>query len=195
MREIAILTFVTLDGVMQGPGDPQEDPSDGFTAGGWAKPYWSEVIAQVATEAMAEPYDPLFGRKTYDMFAANFPNADNSNPAAKRLNNGHKFVATRSRTLDLPWKEATAITGDIAAEVARLKTQEGPLLQIHGSRQLIQTLLANNLIDEFRLWAFPVVLGSGKRLFDTGGIPTNLQLVKTATTANGVVMTIYRPKA
>ena len=192
MRKLAILNFITLDGVMQGPGGPQEDTSDGFTRGGWAQPFWGEVMALVVAEAMAEPYDPLFGRKTYDMFAANFPTMDNSNPAAKRLNEGHKFVVTRLPSLNRPWQEASPITGDIAAEILRLKAQEGPLLQVHGSGELIQTLLANGLVDEYRLWTFPVVLGSGKRLFGSGGMPEELELVKSATTPGGVVMSKYR---
>ena len=192
MRDIAILTFMTVDGVMQGPTSPEEDPSDGFTQGGWAAKYWDEVMQQVMAEAMAEPYDLLFGRKTYDMFAAHFPNADDDNPVAKKLNNATKFVATKSTKNNFEWQNTTPIRGDVITEVSRLKAQDGPLLQIHGSCGLIQTLLAHNLIDEFRLWTFPVVLGSGKRLFGQGTVPADLKLVKTSNTANGVIMGIYR---
>lgn len=162
MRDLAILTFLTLDGVMQAPRFPEEDPSDGFTHGGWAVNCWDEVMEQVRREATAAPYDILFGRKTYESFAAHWPHVGDDNPDAKKMNNATKFVAT-STLSKLEWKNAKPITGDIAAEVARLKDQDGLLLQVHGSWQLVQTLLAHELIDEFRLWTFPVVVGSGKR--------------------------------
>jgi dihydrofolate reductase len=190
MRNLAVLTFLTLDGVMQAPGQPEEDPSGGFIHGGWATNYWEEVMAQVEEEAMAQPFDLLFGRKTYESFSAYWPNVDNSAHADK-LNNATKYVAT-STLSELEWKNSTPITADIAAEVSRLKEQDGPLLQVHGSWQLIQTLLSHNLIDEFRLWTFPVVVGPGKRLFDQGSVPMDLTLVKTKSTSNGVVMGIYR---
>jgi len=161
MRNLAILTFLTLDGVMQAPGSPEEDTSGGFMHGGWAVNYWDEVMVQVMEEAMAAPYDLLLGRKTYESFAAYWPNAGD-NPVANKLNNATKYVAT-STLGKLEWKNSMPITGDIAAEVSRLKDQDGPLLQVHGSCQLIQTLLAHELIDEFRLWIFPIVVGPGKR--------------------------------
>ncbi len=190
MRDLAVLTFLTLDGVMQAPAQPEEDTSGGFKHGGWAVNYWGEVMAQVNEEAMAAPFDLLFGRKTYESFAAHWPNVSND-PHADKLNNATKYVAT-STLSKLEWKNSTPITGDIAAEVSRLKEQDGPLLQVHGSSQLIQTLLSHNLIDEFRLWTFPLVVGPGKRLFDQGSVPTDLTLVKTKSTSNGVVMSIYR---
>ena len=161
MRNLAILTFLTLDGVMQAPGSPEEDTSGGFMHGGWAVNYWDEVMVQVMEEAMAAPYDLLLGRKTYESFAAYWPNAGD-NPVANKLNNATKYVVT-STLSKLEWKNSIRITGDIAAEVSRLKDQDGPLLQVHGSCQLIQTLLAHELIDEFRLWIFPIVVGPGKR--------------------------------
>lgn len=190
MRDLAVLTFMTLDGVMQAPAHAEEDPSGGFAQGGWAASYWGEVMAQVMDEAMAAPYDLLLGRKTYESFAGHWPHVDND-PHADILNNATKYVAT-STLQDLAWKNAVPISGDIAAEVSRLKDQDGPLLQIHGSWQLIQTLLAHQLIDEFRLWTFPLVVGSGKRLFGQQTAPTDLALVKTKSTANGAVMSIYR---
>ncbi len=190
MRNLAVLTFLTLDGVMQAPGQSEEDPSDGFIHGGWSVNYWDEVMAQVMEEAMATPYDLLLGRKTYEIFAAYWPDAGNG-PHANILNNATKFVAT-STLSKLEWKNSVRITGDIAAEVSRLKDQDGPLLQVHGSWQLIQTLLSHELIDEFRLWTFPLVVGPGKRLFGRDTIPTDLTLAKTKTTSNGVVMSIYR---
>ncbi len=190
MRDLAILTFLTLDGVMQAPGGPEEDPSGGFMHGGWARNCWDDVMEQVMGEAMAAPYDLLLGRKTYEGFAAHWPDAGND-PAANTLNNATKFVAT-STLSKLEWKNSVRITGDIAAEVSRLKDQDGPLLQVHGSWQLIQTLLSHGLIDEFRLWIFPVVVGSGKRLFGQGTVPTGLTLIKTDTCSTGAMMSIYR---
>ncbi|MBT8470068.1 MAG: dihydrofolate reductase family protein [Deltaproteobacteria bacterium] len=192
MRDLAILIFVTLDGVMQGPSSPEEDPSGGFTQGGWAAPYWNEVMQQVEAEAMSVPYDLLLGRTTYDLFASSFENADESNLAAHRLNRAHKFVATSSATRPLEWRSATRVTGDVATEVAGLKARDGLLLQVHGSWQLIQTLLEHDLVDELRLWTFPVVLGGGKRLFAQGSTPADFKLLRTGCTPNGVTMGIYR---
>ncbi|MDH3742199.1 MAG: dihydrofolate reductase family protein [Hyphomicrobiales bacterium] len=191
MRELAILTFVTLDGVMQAPGSPDEDRSGGFDRGGWAGPYWQEVMDQVQREAMATPYDILFGRKTYELFAAYWPAAGKDGPVGKMMNDATKYVATN--TLSEPgWNNARIISGDIPGQIAALKQQDGPLLQVHGSWQLIQTLLAHGLVDEFRLWTFPVIVGAGKRLFDEGAVPTGLTLVKTEPCSNGAVMNIYR---
>lgn len=147
-------------------------------------------MAQVNEEAMAAPFDLLFGRKTYESFAGYWPNVSN-NQHADKLNNATKYVAT-STLSKLEWKNSIPITGDIAAEVSRLKDQDGALLQVHGSWQLIQTLLTHELIDEFRLWTFPLVVGAGKRLFGEGAVPSYLTLVKTKSTSNGVVMSIYR---
>lgn len=147
-------------------------------------------MEQVGIEAMSQPYDLLLGRKTYEAFAAHWANAEES-PPANMLNNATKYVVTK--TLDnLDWQHSIPITGDIAVEVAKLKEQDGHLLQVHGSWQLNQLLLANDLVDEFRLWTFPVTVGSGKRLFADGVAPNNLKLVKTEITSNGVVMGIYR---
>lgn len=183
MRKLAVLEFITLDGVMQAPKMPEEDRSGGFDQGGWADPYWDQVMALVGKEAMAEPYDVLFGRNTYDMFAAH---AGDTHP----MNSFTKYVAT-SRPETLPWVNSTAITGDIPTEVARLKRAEGPLLQVHGSCALVQTLLAHDLVDELRLWTFPVVAGGGKRLFGDGAVPAQFSLIKTDHTDNGVVMALY----
>ena len=191
MRELAILTFQTLDGVMQSPASPEEDPSGGFTHGGWAVDCWDDVMKQVLQEAMAEPYDLLLGRKTYELFAPNWSKAPANNPVAMKLNSATKYVVTS--TLDtLEWNNSVTITGDIATEVADLKKQDGVLLQVHGSWQLIQTLLAYDLIDEYRIWTFPVIIGSGKRLFEAGAAPKNLKLVKSDTCPTGATMNIYR---
>ncbi len=188
MRKLAILTFVTLDGVMQAPGHPEEDTSGGFSHGGWSAQYWDEVMEQVLREAMAEPYDLLLGRRTYESFAAYWPQADD--PVARTLNGATKYVAT-SASDELEWENSQKLTGDIAVEVAKLKTQGSRLLQVHGSWKLIQTLLPAELIDEFRLWTFPVAVGSGKRLFGEGTVLTDFKLKKTGSTANGVTMSIY----
>ena len=192
MRELAILSFVTLDGVMQSPTSPEDDPSGGFRGGGWGAPYWAEVMPQVYVEAMSEPYDLLFGRKTYDVFASHWPNVGAEDPVAARLNGGRKYVVTRSAEHPLPWGPSTRIGGDAVNEIGRLKAGDGPLIQVHGSAEMIQTLLAHHLIDEFRLWTFPVVVGEGKRLFADGVAPGNLSLVRTGSTGNGVVMAVYR---
>lgn len=182
MRDIAALTFITLDGVMQAVRLPEEDTSGDFTAGGWAADYWDPVMEQVQREALAEPYDMLLGRKTYELFSSH----QNSS-----MNNGHVYVVSSGLT-DLKWKNTTLLSGDVVSEVSKLKHQDGPLLQIHGSWQLIQTLLSAGLVDEFRLWTFPVIVGSGKRLFDGDFGTENLKLLKTVPTGNGPVMTRYR---
>lgn len=191
MRDLAILTFLTLDGVMQAPRLADEDPSDGFKHGGWAVDCWGEVMEQVRRHATAVPYDLLLGRKTYELFAAHWPGVHEDNPEAEKMNRATKFVAT-STLGRLEWSNSKRITGDIAAEVSRLKDQDGPLLQVHGSWQLVQTLLSHGLVDEFRLWTFPVVVGSGKRLFGEGTAPTGLTLIKTDSCPSGAVMNIYR---
>lgn len=191
MRQLALLTFVTLDGVMQAPSVAEEDTSGGFEHGGWARPCWDDVMAHVAREAMAEPYDLLLGRTTYELFASSFADAPEDNPIASKLNIANKYVVT-STLGKLDWNNSHRIVGDIPAEVANLKAQDGPLLQVHGSWQLIQTLLANELVDEIRLWTFPVAVGSGKRLFGDGTMPAAFALVKTAPCPSGAVMTTYR---
>ena len=190
MREIAALTFVTLDGVMQAPSLPEEDRSGGFEQGGWAAPYWEAVMDQVQRVAMAEPYDMLFGRKTYDLFAGHWPE-QTEDPAARVMNEARKYVVT-SQGADLTWSNSKAISGDLFKEISQLKTQDGPLLQIHGSWELIQSLLALDLIDEFRTWTFPVIAGAGKRLFEAGTPPRSLQLKMSEASAHGPVMSIYR---
>ncbi|MBL4685579.1 MAG: dihydrofolate reductase family protein [Nannocystaceae bacterium] len=185
MRELAILTFLTLDGVMQAPTSPDEDRSGGFNGGGWAAPHWDVVMAQVQQRAMSVPYDLLLGRTTYEQFAA-------SHRTSSMMNEATKFVAT-SGSKPLTWDNSVRITGNVAEEVARLKTQAGPLLQVHGSWRLIQTLLAHQLVDEFRLWTFPVIAGpGGKRLFGPDISPTNLTLVDSGVGSSGVTMGIYR---
>lgn len=190
MRELAILVFVTLDGVMQAPGSVDEDRSGSFDRGGWAAPYWEGVMPHVERTAMAHPYDIVFGRKTYDLFAGHWPEAPKSH-ASERLNEARKYVAT-STPLSMHWQNSEAITGDLVEEIEELKSQQGPLLQVHGSAMLIQSLLVHGLIDEFRLWTFPVLVGAGKRLFAGSHLPLGLRLVATEGLANGVVSQVYR---
>jgi len=190
MRKLAILTFQTLDGVMQAPSNPAEDLSGDFTQGGWANECWDEVMEQVGCEAMAEPYDLLLGRVTYEIFESGFSNAGIDNLIATKLTNARKYVATSSLK-ELKWKNSERISGDVATEVSRLKGEDGPLIQVHGSWQLIQTLLANKLIDEFRLWTFPVVVGNGKRLFADGAVPANMKLMKYEVCPSGAFMNIW----
>ncbi|MEM8701207.1 MAG: dihydrofolate reductase family protein [Pseudomonadota bacterium] len=190
MRDIAALTFVTLDGVMQAPSMPDEDRSGSFDRGGWAAPYWEGVMEQVQTEAMAEPYDMLFGAKTFDLFAGHWPDVED-NPVGGMMNAARKYVVTSSQQ-PLAWTNAQPVSGDLAKAISALKSSEGPLLQVHGSWQLLQFLISHDLVDEFRLWTFPVVAGSGKRLFEPGSVRQDLKLTKTAACSNGAIMSIYR---
>jgi dihydrofolate reductase len=186
-----VTTFLTLDGVMQAPGGPGEDDSGGFTFGGWSVNYWDERMREFMTKTMSVPFDLLLGRSTYDIFVTYWPDAP-AEAGSKPLNDATKFVASRGRpTLD--WKESVLIEGDAAEGVAALKQTDGPELQVHGSGNLIQTLMANDLVDEYRLWVFPVVLGSGKRLFADGAIPSGLKLVDNTVSTTGVVIGTYEP--
>ncbi|WP_299737561.1 dihydrofolate reductase family protein [uncultured Roseobacter sp.] len=190
MRELAVLSFVTLDGVMQAPSAPEEDTSGGFAHGGWAAPYWEEAMPEVERTAMSAPYDILFGRKTYDIFASHWPTAPKSD-VAEILNSARKHVATSSPDA-LSWENSETLTGDIVEGVRNLKADAGPLLQVHGSARLIQTLQANDLIDEFRIWTFPVVVGSGKRLFGENSAFMSYALHDFRVLDNGVTQQVFR---
>lgn len=189
MRELIVQTFMTLDGVMQAPGGPEEDPSGGFSAGGWSVPYWDDVIEGSMGEAMGKPFDLVLGRKTYEIFAAHWPHAEG--PGADALNGAAKHVA--SRTLDeVTWENSSLLEGDVPEAVARLKQQDGPELQVHGSSDLIQTLLAHDLIDALRIKTYPVVVGPGKRLFGDGTVPAAFELTDAKISPSGVVIGTYR---
>jgi len=191
MRKLIVSTFVTLDGVMQAPGGPEEDPTGGFISGGWTVTYWDDMMNTYMSEFMASPYDLLLGRKTYEIFAAYWPNAKDE-PGAGQLNNAKKYVA--SRTLSkVDWNNSTLLKGDVVQEIRKLKEQDRPELQVHGSSNLIQTLLKHDLIDEFRLLIFPVVIGNGKRLFGQGTLPSGLKLIDTKTSSTGVIVATYEP--
>ena len=191
MPKLVVSTFVTLDGVMQAPGGPEEDTAGGFEHGGWSFGYWDDAMGEWMGESMGKPFAMLLGRKTYEIFAAYWPNAGEQ-PGAAELNAATKYVA--SRTLDsVEWENSTLLEGNAADAVARLKEEDGPEIQVHGSSDLIQTLLAAQLVDEFRVWIFPVVLGSGKRLFGEGTAPSGFELVDSKTSTSGVLVTTYRP--
>jgi dihydrofolate reductase len=191
MRRLITSTFLTLDGVMQAPGGPEEDDSGGFAYGGWSVNYWDELMGQVMGEAMSVPFDLLLGRRTYDIFAAYWPAAPDE-AGAKPLNDATKYVASRSHPT-LGWGPSVLIEGDAAKGVATLKEGDGPELQVHGSGNLIQTLLRHNLVDEYRLWVFPLVIGSGKRLFSDGTVPAGLKLVDTRVSTTGVTIGTFEP--
>ncbi len=189
-RKLAVLTFVTLDGVMQAPGGPEEDPSGGFKHGGWVAGYWDDFLGNVMAEQMKGPFDLLLGRKTYEIFAAYWPHAGAEQPGAKQLNSARKFVV--SKTLKrLDWANSVLVSGNVPQEISRLKKQDGPELQVHGSGKLIQTLLKNDLVDEFRLKVFPLTLGAGKRLFAEGATPAGFRLIDSKTSTRGVIIATY----
>jgi dihydrofolate reductase len=189
MRQLLVTTFLSLDGVMQGPGGPEEDASGGFTHGGWSVSYWDDLMGQDMSAFMGKPFELLLGRRTYEIFASYWPTAKDV-PGADQLNDARKHVA--SRTLErTDWQNSTLIDGDVADYVRRLKMADGPEIQVHGSGDLIQTLLHDDLIDVFHLWTFPVLLGSGKRLFADGTIPAGLRLADSKTSTTGVLMATY----
>jgi dihydrofolate reductase len=190
MRKLVVNTFVSLDGIMQAPGGPEEDPTGGFEFGGWTVPHWDDQMAQNMGEFMGKPFDLVLGRKTYEIFAAHWPHTDE--PGAAELNRATKYVASRT-VKNLEWENSQLLEGDVAEAVARIKREDGPELQVHGSSDLIQTLHRHGLVDQYRMMIFPVVLGTGKRLFGEGAAPATLRLVDSQPTSTGVVMATYEP--
>lgn len=191
MRQIIAITHVTLDGVMQGPGGPEEDPSNGFTHGGWAMKFGDEVSRRALHETIGGEFDLLLGRRTYDIWAAYWPH-HGDNPIGKAFNHAAKHVVTH-RNDDLTWEHSQRIGGDVVAELRRLKASAGPALHLWGSSEVLQTLIGADLIDEHRLWIAPVVLGHGKRLFEAGVPPRTFALVDSLRTTTGVLLNTYRP--
>jgi dihydrofolate reductase len=190
MRKLTITTFVSLDGVIQAPGGPDEDRDGGFAHGGWVVPHMDEQIIQLMAGVTNRAGALLLGRRTYDIFATTWPLAKADDPIGAKMNSLPKHVA--SRTLDVvSWQNSTLLTGDTGEAVARLKQGEGGEIQVHGSGLLVQTLLRHDLIDEFHLLVFPVVLGSGKRLFGAGTVPSRLKTVGVTTMPGGVVVCTY----
>jgi dihydrofolate reductase len=192
MRKVITGAFVSLDGVMQAPGGPKEDPTRGFKLGGWVVPYMDEVFGQAIDEMFDQQFDLLLGRKTYEIFAAHWPYAEGGeyDSIAKRFNSIRKYVATRSN-MELAWAGSVALH-DAAADVARLKRENGPALITQGSSVLIQTLLVNDLIDEISMFTFPVVLGTGKKLFGDGSKPAAFALMNSKVTTKGVTIAHYQ---
>jgi dihydrofolate reductase len=192
MRRLIVSTFLTLDGVMQAPGGPGEDDSGGFAHGGWSVNYWDELMGQVMDEATSKPFAMVLGRRTYDIMASYWPHASEEE-GAKVFNEATKYVASRSHPGLEEWTNSVLIEGDAAGGLAGLKKEDGPELQVHGSANLIQSLMRHDLIDEYRLWVFPLVIGSGKRLFSEGTVPSGLKLVDTKVSTTGVVIGTYEP--
>ena len=191
MRKLVVGSFLTLDGVMQAPGGPNEDREGGFRHGGWLVPYFDEKFVEIMTEWTKRAGAFLLGRKTYEIFAASWPKStDPADEIATALNTRPKFIASR-KLEKVTWNNSHLLKGDVAEEVAKLGVQEGGEIQVHGSSDLLQTLLKHNLIDTLRIWQFPVVVGAGKRLFGEGTIPGSFRLVDTQQTATGAVLHVY----
>jgi dihydrofolate reductase len=189
MRKIVVLSFITLDGVMQAPGGPEEDTSGGFKYGGWTVPYFDEVAGEAMDEQMSMPFDLLLGRKTYDIFASYWPNQKGS--TADALNKATKYVVSNS-DIDLTWEGSVLVKDDVVTQLKALKEQDGPMLQVYGSGELAQTLLKNDLVDELWLKIFPITLGNGKRLFAEGTIPAAFELTESKVSPSGVIVANYK---
>jgi len=190
MRKLIVLTFVSLDGVMQAPGGPEEDVEGGFKNGGWSVGYWDAALARTMGEQMGHDFHLLLGRRTYDVFEAAWPKLDPGSP----INSSRKYVVThRAVPAETEvWKNVVRIDGDVPAEIRRLKAEDGPELQVHGSSGLIQTLLENDLADELWLKLYPVTLGTGKRLFGNGAAAAGWELLKSEVSPSGVIVANYR---
>ncbi len=184
MRKIIVLSFISLDGVMQAPGGPTEDTSGNFSYGGWTVPFFDEFGGQVMNEQMSQPFDLLLGRKTFEIFASYWPQHQEEGPG---INKATKYVASNTLTKHA-WGKTVFLKGDVVDQIKQLKQQNGPDLQVHGSGNLVQTLLEHDLIDEFWLKIFPVTLGKGKRLFDKGTIPASFELVDSKVSPSGVII-------
>ena len=191
MRRVVCAAFVSLDGVMQAPGGPEEDPTGGFAYGGWTFPHWDEAMGAAMGESFGRPFDLLLGRKTYEIFAAHWPYTDE--PPADLFNNVTKYVATSSAE-PLAWRNSVRLDGDVPAAVAELKQGEGPDLLTQGSSVLVHSLLAAGLVDELSLMTFPVLLGRGKRWYGEGAEAGEWEMLSSRTSTTGVIMSRYRPK-
>ncbi len=188
MRKLIVLSFITLDGVMQAPGGPEEDASGGFKFGGWSVPYFDDFLGKTMSAQMDRPFDLLLGRKTYEIFASYWPQV--TDETGRGINEATKYVVSH-RPVDTDWKTTVLIDGDAVAKIKQLKAGDGPELQVHGSGNLIQTLLKHDLVDELWLKTFPVVLGTGKRLFADGTMPAGLRVVESSVSPSGVVVASY----
>ena len=194
MRRIVTTTFVTLDGVMQAPGGPEEDTSGGFAYGGWTAgtDYWDEMAGSTMDGIMEQPFELLLGRRTYDIFASYWPTATSDQNVALPFNRTIKYVVSHE-SIELTWENSRLITGDVVPQIRQLKEQDGPDLWVHGSGNLIQTLLEHDLIDRMLVWTFPVTIGSGRRLFAEGAQPREFQLADSKISTTGVVIATYEP--
>jgi dihydrofolate reductase len=191
--QLTVTTFLSVDGVYQGPGGPDEDRRDGFDRGGWLGPHFDEATGQFIDEIFRDVDAFLLGRRTYEIFAASWPNATDPNDrVAKSLNTLPKYVAS-STLHDPQWANTTVLDGDLASAIQQLKERDGRELQVHGSGKLVQFLLANDLVDRLNLLVFPVIVGAGRRLFPDSGIATGLALEESRTTPSGVAISVYRP--
>jgi len=194
MRKVIVTEFLSLDGVMQAPGDPDEDRSGGFPHGGWQMRYFDDVFAEMAFESMKETGGFLFGRRTYEIMAAFWPSQPDDDPFAATLNGLPKYVASTTLSEPLDWRNSTLLHGDVAKAVAELKQQPGGNLVVLGSGELVETLMENDLVDQFALSINPIVVGSGKRLFRDGSPKRPLKLVDSKTSSTGVVIATYEPE-
>jgi dihydrofolate reductase len=193
MRKILVASFTSLDGVMQAPGGPQEDPTGGFTFGGWTAPHFDEALGAAMGEIFGRPFDLLLGHKTYDIFAAHWPYVtDPNDPIAGMFNRVTKYVASRSKP-NLTWQNSQWLGDDVVASLKKLKAGDGPDLLVQGSSDFLQTLWKNGLVDEFSVLIFPLVLGKGKRVFGNGATPSGLKLVKSKSYPTGVIVANYVP--
>ena len=191
MRKIIVGAFVSLDGIMQAPGGPNEDPVGGFKYGGWIVPFIDETMREWVGEMFAKPFDLLLGRTTYDIFAAHWPYVGADHPIGSVFNRVTKYVATRNPNLKLGWQNSQTLGTDAVAAVRKLKDEEGPDLLTQGSTELLQTLFRNDLVDEIKISIFPVLLGKGKKLFGDGAAPTALKLVSSKVSGAGVIINRY----
>jgi len=192
MSKIVVFNSLTLDGVMQAPGRPDEDRRGGFEHGGWAQPYMDAVMGEVAAQGMAEGGPILFGRRTYEDFFSYWPH-QTDNPFTEVLDNSQKYVASKTLHEPLPWQNSTLLKGDVAEAVVRLREEPGKDIVVLGSGDLLQSLIRHGLVDEYMLLVHPLVLGSGRRLFPDGGSFARLRLVDSVTTTTGVIIATYRP--
>lgn len=193
MRKIIVGAFVSLDGVMQAPGGPEEDPTGGFEYGGWVAPLFDDKMGEVIDQMFAKPFDLLLGRKTYDIFAAHWPYAGKDDPIGPLFDRITKFVATRNPDFKPTWRNTRTLGPDPVATLRKLKQEDGPDLLTQGSTDFLKTLLAHGLVDEFNVFIFPVILGKGKRLFGDEAQPAGLKLVSAHSTPSGIVVTKYVP--
>ncbi|MFL5667292.1 MAG: dihydrofolate reductase family protein [Ktedonobacteraceae bacterium] len=189
MRKIIVLSMITLDGVMQAPGGPTEDTSGDFRYGGWTVPYVDDFLGQVMSEQMGRPFDLLLGRRTYEIFASYWPHQ--TNPVASAFNKATKYVASTTAT-KYDWEKTVILKDNVVEQIKKLKEEDGPELQVHGSGSFIQSLLQNDLVDEFWLKIFPITLGKGKRLFDTGTIPAAFTLIESKIFPSGVIIASFK---